>query len=171
MIELAALSAAAAKRLSLWVCVSTLLVLASVNWGIYQKERLLAEGLDIRFELAPVDPRSLMQGDYMALNYAMAGEVAAQLAEGQTDGVLLVRLDADRVGQFDGLYLGQPLQPAQFKVQFRLRHGLIKLASNAFFFEEGQGSHFAVARFGEFKLKQNGELLLISLLDENFVKL
>ncbi|MFX7329222.1 GDYXXLXY domain-containing protein, partial [Acinetobacter baumannii] len=34
-----------------------------------QKEMLLKEGQLVLLPLAPVDPRSLMQGDYMALRY------------------------------------------------------------------------------------------------------
>ena len=40
-----------------------------MNWSIAAKERLLVSGSTVYLELALVDPRSLMRGDYMALNY------------------------------------------------------------------------------------------------------
>jgi uncharacterized membrane-anchored protein len=46
--------------------------LTAVNFSIAAKERLLAHGRIVVLELAPVDPRSLMQGDYMQLNYRVA---------------------------------------------------------------------------------------------------
>ena len=54
------------------VIAAGVLLLAAVNWGIYSRERLLASGRVVMLELAPVDPRSLMQGDYMALRFALA---------------------------------------------------------------------------------------------------
>ena len=41
-------------------------VSAIVGWAIWQNEDILAHGRSVRLELAPVDPRSLLQGDYMA---------------------------------------------------------------------------------------------------------
>ena len=40
-----------------------LLVLAAVNYSIYGKEEIVRSGETVYLELAPVDPRSLMQGD------------------------------------------------------------------------------------------------------------
>ena len=36
-----------------------------------ERQGLLRNGRTVYLELAPVDPRSLLQGDYMALNYAV----------------------------------------------------------------------------------------------------
>ena len=50
-------------------------ILALANFSIYSRERLLTEGSVVLLHLAPVDPRSLMQGDYMALNFAVANSL------------------------------------------------------------------------------------------------
>ena len=52
-----------------------LLALAVVNHGVFRRERILADGRPLLLELAPVDPRALMQGDYMALRYAAEGDI------------------------------------------------------------------------------------------------
>lgn len=52
-----------------------LLVLLAVNLMVLNKESSLAQGRTVFLELAPVDPRSLMQGDYMVLRYALADQV------------------------------------------------------------------------------------------------
>ena len=49
----------------------SVLVLGVLNYGIYQKEQIKNQGDIVLLELAPVDPRSLMQGDYMRLRYAV----------------------------------------------------------------------------------------------------
>ena len=42
-----------------------------VNYKVQQFEDVLATGKPVVLKIAPVDPRSLMQGDYMVLNYAI----------------------------------------------------------------------------------------------------
>lgn len=56
-----------------------LLALAVANHGIVQRERILTDGRVLLLELAPVDPRSLMQGDYMALEFAAVDDIRAAL--------------------------------------------------------------------------------------------
>ena len=63
------------KRLMI-VAAATLGILAIVNAQIAIKEGIIEDGRIVLLRLAPRDPRSLMQGDYMALRYAMADPVA-----------------------------------------------------------------------------------------------
>nr|WP_255016738.1 GDYXXLXY domain-containing protein [Psychrobacter sp. PraFG1]UTT87693.1 GDYXXLXY domain-containing protein [Psychrobacter sp. PraFG1] len=56
-----------------------LLTLSVVNISIAKNEKLLATGESVLLKLAPVDPRSLMQGDYMALNYALSEQIIRAL--------------------------------------------------------------------------------------------
>uniref|UniRef100_UPI00194032D6 GDYXXLXY domain-containing protein n=1 Tax=Bordetella pseudohinzii TaxID=1331258 RepID=UPI00194032D6 len=69
--------APAMRRRAAVVLAGLALVLAVCNITIYQREQLLAHGQVAILELAPVDPRSLMQGDYMALRFA-AGTAGPQ---------------------------------------------------------------------------------------------
>ena len=61
------------KKCLLWG--TTLLVLAAVNYLIVEKERILSSGKTVLLHLAPTQHRSLMQGQYMQLRYALADEV------------------------------------------------------------------------------------------------
>ena len=159
----------------LGVIVSALIILALVNLNIYQQEQQLATGNIVVFELAPVDPRSLMQGDYMALNYQIASKIsqATQLENGleNHDGLFVVTLNQHNLAQFDNLYQGQPLQPNQHIIQYRMRNGSVKLASNAFFFEEGRAEAFAKAKYGEFRVTPEGKILLSNMLDKDFKRI
>jgi len=56
------------------VGVFVIALLGAVNYKVQQFEDVLATGKAIVLKIAPVDPRSLMQGDYMVLNYAILSE-------------------------------------------------------------------------------------------------
>ena len=56
------------------VGVFVIALLGAVNYKVQQFEDVLATGKPIVLKIAPVDPRSLMQGDYMILNYAILSE-------------------------------------------------------------------------------------------------
>jgi uncharacterized membrane-anchored protein len=148
--------------------VTTVVILALVNTQIAGKERIVRDGATVLLALAPVDPRSLMQGDYMALRYALAGDVAeaADAAE-VADGEIVVELDESGVARFVALHDGEPLAPGQHLLQFRVRGETVRLASDAFFFEEGQGETYARARFGELRVDTDGSAVLIGLRDRN----
>lgn len=63
------------SKARVWLAVlAGILVLIAVNVSIYQREQLLQHGRFVLLELAPVDPRSLMQGDYMALRFEVANQ-------------------------------------------------------------------------------------------------
>ena len=143
------------------VAAAGVLVLAIVNWTIYARERHLAEGRVVLLELAPVDPRSLMQGDYMALAFAVAN--AAALRERPTDGRMIVALDASGVGRFVRRDDGSPLAPDEIALRYRVRDGRVKFGSNAFFFQEGHAGDYAGARYGELRVSPAGEVLLTGL--------
>lgn len=144
------------------------LILAILNIQIWQKERILKDGTTMLLQLAPRDPRSFLQGDYMALRYTMANKVArAAEANGRTDGAVVVRLDANQVAVFKSLYSGETLKADEFLLQFRKRGDTVRLASDAFFFEEGEDETFAVARFGEISVDKAGSAVLVGMRDKN----
>jgi uncharacterized membrane-anchored protein len=160
---------------------SLFLILAVVNWSIVGKEKHLAEGKIVYLELAPVDPRSLMQGDYMALNFELANAVYTALPKTEedrrwghdvaaSDGFVVTSLNEQNVGQFKNLYNGQTLSKNELLLHYRVRDGAVKFATNAYFFQEGLGDLYAQARYGQFRVDNNGELLLVALYD-NHLKL
>ncbi|KPQ20677.1 MULTISPECIES: GDYXXLXY domain-containing protein [unclassified Halomonas] len=155
------------------IVAATLLILAVVNGAIWQKERHLAEGEVVYLALAPVDPRSLMQGDYMALNFALSNDIQRALNrrhKGNTpearDGHVIVRLDKRRIGHFQRLDDDTSLSDDERRLHYRLRNGQVRFATNAFFFQEGHDERYEPARFGRFRVNQQGEPLLVSLHDE-----
>ncbi len=150
------------------IAVTMFVILALVNVQIIGKERIVQDGTTILLPLAPVDPRSLLQGDYMVLRYAMSDEVAdVAAASNRKDGAIIVALDEKRAAQFVAIHDGQELGDDQHLLQFRKRGETVRLASDAFFFQEGQGEFYGGARFGELRVAADGSAVLIGLRDVN----
>jgi uncharacterized membrane-anchored protein len=147
---------------SLVAVVACVVVLALVNWTIHKREHHLETGRVVYLELAPLDPRSLMQGDYMALRFEIAREAHAALrdAPGRANGRIVAAIGANGVAKYARLDDGRPLGADEIYLRYRLRAGDMKLGTNAWFFEEGTAQRYEPARFGEFRVDADGELLL-----------
>lgn len=141
-----------------------LLVLAFANYGIYARERLVRDGHLVFLRLAPVDPRSFMQGDYMRLNFEAADRAlaASTPAEGG-DGRLVLAVDAHGIGTYRRLDDGRPLAPGEAVIRYRVRGGVPRLPTNAFFFQEGRSAFYAGAQYGAFRVAPDGEAILTGL--------
>ena len=149
------------------IVVTGLAVLVFVNVIVFQRERLLEHGRVVRLELAPVDPRSLVQGDYMALEFAVARDATLQVRTlRSTNGALVLALDDRGVGRFVRRDYGSALAPTEARLRYRLRNDRVRLGTDAWFFEEGQADAFAAARYGEFRVADDGEALLARMLDD-----
>lgn len=159
-----------------------LLVLSLINWSIYQKEMHLSEGRIVYLKLAPVDPRSLMQGDYMALRFELANQVYDALPKSEnekrwrhdvaaSDGYVLVSLNAQNIATFKNIYDKQNLTNDELLLRYRVRNGEVKFATNAYFFQEGHAKIYDSARYGQFRVDHDGELLLVALHDQNLLEL
>lgn len=71
-----------------------LLVLTMININVMKFETHLATGDSVLLELAPVDPRGFMQGDYMILRYALENDVFTTLEKSTADdsGLSLIHI-------------------------------------------------------------------------------
>lgn len=149
-----------------------LAVLAAANWIVYKREQHLANGRVVLLELASADPRSLMQGDYLALRFKLEADAFENVPrEELTDGYVVVRVDERGVATFVRRDNGEPLAPDELRLRYRVRQGRVKFGTNAFFFQEGQRRRYAHARYGEFRVSPSGEMLLTHLRDENLQRL
>lgn len=154
-----------------------LLVLIATNLSVYQKEQLLKNGAVVILELAPVDPRSLMQGDYMALRYAITQSLQQQL-QAQNDachdsgaacvpasGTVIVELDAQRRAVRAEFDHGQILRAQDVVMKYHFSEHGLNIGTRSYFFQEGHAERFAGARYGEFRVDKDGTALLTYLLD------
>ena len=160
-------------HLRAWIALGALLVLGALNFAIVGKERIKRDGEIVLLPLAPVDPRSLIQGDYMALRFALARDIEQRREadpHAARDGeVALARvaLDDQRIASLAG-----DGAPAAMTLRYRIRDGHVWLGTNAFFFEEGTAERFNGARYGEFRVdRASGEAVLVGLRDAQLAAL
>ena len=155
------------------IALGALLVLGAMNMAIVGKEQIRRSGEVVYLPLAPVDPRSLIQGDYMALRFALTADIERREAadqRGAREGVVAfasVALDDQRVARLAGDGAAPTL-----KLRYRIRHGQVWLGTNAFFFEEGTAERYNGARYGEFRVdRESGEAVLVGLRDARLAAL
>lgn len=164
-------------------------VIGGYDHAVWRNEKLLADGEVVRLELAPRDPRALLTGDYMALNYRLARDIETMIggdrrsrasgaggsgrdgeaAPAPRDGYALVRLDERRVATLVRIQPAAtpPAGPGERLLLYRLREGSVGIGTNAWYFEEGSARRFEPARFGEFRVADDGRMLLTTMLGED----
>ncbi len=156
-----------AKR---WVAVAGLvLVLGAANFTVWRHERTLVEGELMYLELAPVDPRSLMQGDYMALRFAI--DEGLRKPGPPPHGRAVVRLDHRRVGTFVRVHGGEALAAGEALLEYRKRDRGVRIVTDAYFFQEGTAERYAKAKYGEVRARPDGQALVVRLRDANLAPL
>ena len=174
---------------------SLVLVLGAFNLAALQKEPLLEEGTVMYLELAPVDPRAFLLGDYMALEFSIDRDVTDALREAakeltQTEGdgysyyeyrrlrrfmpregLVVVSLSPDGVASFERLDDGSPLAGGEHHLYFRLKNGNAEVAARSFFFQEGHAEDYEAADYGEIHVAPDGRNLLTHLLDRDLKRI
>jgi uncharacterized membrane-anchored protein len=157
------------------VLVTVVVVLIAINININKKENLITNGEKLIFPLAPVDPRSLMQGDYMRLRFELADDIQKRLrllnntmALPVQQGFVVVEKSDKGIVTFVDLFHNQDLKNSQRIIPYKYRNYRVIFTTDAFYFEEGQARHFQKAKFGEFRYSKDGELILVHLLDKDF---
>ena len=152
------------SRTRILIIVGAVLVLGAVNVSILGKERVKRDGVVVLLDLAPVDPRSIMQGDYMTLRFRLAQDIRSTVKPLPPEGGVAlapVNLGANQVGS-----LALAGEAGNVRIRYRIRKGEVWLGTNAFFFEEGKDALYAQARYGEFRVDPaSGEAVLTGLRD------
>ena len=152
------------SRTRILIAIGALLVLGAVNFSILGKERIKRDGIVVYLDLMPVDPRSLMQGDYMTLRFRMAQDIRSTVKPLPAEGAMAlapVNLAQNKVGS-----LALTGATGNLRIRYRIRKGEVWLGTNAFFFEEGKDQQYARARYGEFRVDPtSGEAVLVGLRD------
>jgi uncharacterized membrane-anchored protein len=151
-------------------CVA-LVIFGVVDNQVYRKEMTLASGQIMLLELAPLDPRSLMQGDYMALRY-VASRTVEQEGGGGRDGHLVMSVDENNVATLRRVHEpGQPLGAGEHLLRFRKRGKGIRLGAESFFFQEGAGAQYEKAKYGELRVDDAGNSVLVGLRGKDLERL
>ena len=146
---------------------ATVATLGIYGAGIREKEAILSSGRVVYLELVPVDPRSLMQGDYMALRFAMPASSSA--VENTDKRPLAIASIDDRnfAKVIELTYKTPSLTAGQIVMKTRQGRTGWAVGTDAWFFPEGQGQKFEAAKFGEFRLGPAGDMILVGMADKD----
>ena len=163
------------------ISANMVLVLLFFGFNIVKNEKVLSEGETVLLELRPVDPRSLMQGDYMTLRFEVCNHIYG--LEAESNKFCVVRLDDDRVAHF--VSLTNDAAVALREDELLLRYSLEKnswggkfytIGSDSYFFQEGTANKYATTKYGMLKVVTKGEMIgtcsLVGLCDadKNLIK-
>ncbi|GHU05430.1 hypothetical protein FACS1894158_08210 [Betaproteobacteria bacterium] len=153
--------------------------------AVREKENLLENGTLVLLELAPRDPRSLMQGDYMTLAFSVEREIreihrvdrddrdhrAAKRssAHPQDKGIAVIEPDEQGVYRFVSLYdPAVQLTGKQIRIVYRWDgRRSPRISSGSFFFQEGHGEDYEAARYGDLRVDEEGNSLIVRLRDSS----
>lgn len=155
----------------LYICGILFVFFAGFAVSVGRMENLRANGTNILLPLAPVDPRALLMGDYMTLDYA-ANHAVWSVAAVSGKAVMLLIQNSDGlesgvppVARFSRLDDGTPLQEDEIAIAFKMRGFRVVTAAPAFYFAEGTGEAYARAAFGRVAVGSDGRTLLLALCD------
>ncbi len=154
------------KTIAFWLGLGIFVFTAA--WIVRQKEDLLAHGRTVLLELRPRDPRSLMQGDYMALRYALADQAPKENLPHR--GKLVVKIDSNNVGHYARLHDRSPMAADEQVIEYRDLNGIV-IGAESYFFQEGTAARYGGAKYAELRISPKGECLLVALCDESRTKL
>jgi uncharacterized membrane-anchored protein len=160
------------KKYKGWfILLNLVLLLFYFNYSIVKKEDLLENGQLVLLELAPVDPRSLMQGDYMALRYAISENISLDSIPKR--GYCVVRLNQDNLANKVRFQKDiTPLKEGEYLIEYTSKDQWnINIGAESFFFQEGKAEKYEKAKYGGIKIDPAGNSLLIGLYDEKLQKI
>ncbi len=156
---------------SIIVLAGCIVIFGAMVWSIIGKENTLAQGHTILLKIAPVDPRSLMQGDYMAIAYDASLFPDQKIVETLPyKGFVILAFDEKGIASFTRIDDGRPLGQSEIKIVYRRaatgpRQSGIRYAATSFFFQEGQAERFESARFVMVAVGSDGSTVITGLAD------
>ncbi len=152
------------NKTAIVVIVNLLLILSFVLFQTTKREKLIAQNEAILFKLRPVDPRSLMQGDYMILRYAVTSSWSYRKSEVPSKGYMVFTTDINNIAQLTRFQKEPtPLNKGEQLIKFIKNNGDISIGSESFFFEEGTGKQYERAQYGALKVDKKGDATLVGL--------
>lgn len=149
---------------------SLVIILGAANFVIGDRQAIVDDGQPVLLELGPVDPRSLMQGDYMILRYHDRLFPPRSVADDlPRTGAFVISLDENNVGEYQRVDDGGGLAENEVLLQYKLRdeNGRIRLGAESYFFQEGNARLFDEGRYGVLHVSKSGKSVLVGLADDN----
>jgi len=157
-----------------WIVILTnlIIVIGIFNYSVIDKEKTISDGILILLELAPVDPRSLMQGDYMRLEYKISEMRSDEIQFIPTSGYCIVLIDNNGVASIRRYQDSpDPLNNNEHPIKYRKNGRSINIGAESYFFQEGEDMKFNQAKYGGLRVDKKGNSVLTGLYDKNRQKI
>jgi uncharacterized membrane-anchored protein len=160
------------RKWLIWI--GALFVFGQFYAMVAQKEALRHGGQEMFLKLAPRDPTSYMQGDYMELNYDLTNKLYMMMRDDAasanlpSSGAIVVRLDDHQVAEFVRLDTSAPLSPGEHLLHYRRDGSTFLFGVERYFIPEGTGGAFKDAVYGDVHVSLSGDALLVDLRDKDF---
>ena len=150
-----------------WFIAVLVLQVALLGIWVGTKETLLRTGKTVKLELAPIDPRSLMQGDYVQLNYKISTPPQGASLEGRYRVTLVLSKNENGIHQFESLYepsMALDEDDAMITGWVRYEGQRLVFGIESYFVPENTGRQVeSTARYGIVKLSKTGDALLVGV--------
>ncbi|MGG1657906.1 GDYXXLXY domain-containing protein [Brevibacillus sp. NRS-1366] len=159
------------KRKNVFLGAIILLQFAIIGYQVWNSESILAKGATVKLELAPVDPRSLLQGDYVRLAYTISSLPHEEFSAGKKIRVVL-RKQENGLYDYSGYYeqngvwnKSYTAQPSDVIINGNtLGYERVEYGIESFFVPEGTGLEIErSAKYAIVKVGAKGDALLESL--------
>ncbi|USG65011.1 GDYXXLXY domain-containing protein [Brevibacillus ruminantium] len=152
-----------------------LLQFGLIGYQVWGSETILAKGKTVKLELAPIDPRSLLQGDYVSLNYEISR--IDEIEDGPSYGRVRVvlRKQSNGVHAYSGYYQyagewNQPYQATPDDVVINgqvIGWGRVAYGIENFFVPEGTGLDVErSARYAYVRVGESGDAIIERLAEQ-----
>lgn len=116
---------------------------------------------EILLKLAPVDPRSLIQGDYMALDYELMWEIRYK----GDYRFVVVTVDDNRVATFNRLQNDSTQNAGELLLRYKRDGNKITFGAEHFFFNTDSVEKYQQAEYALIKVDPAGRCQLVGVCD------
>lgn len=117
-------------------------------------------------KLAPVDPRSLLQGDYMVLNYDILNKARIERSNlNLKSGYIIVTLNEHRIASFLSVSKSEINKENIKSIPFIYRKSNIDIGGNTFLFQEGMVEEYSKAKYAKVVIAKDS-IRVLELLEQ-----
>ncbi|NNU82778.1 DUF2157 domain-containing protein [Geobacillus sp. BMUD] len=152
------------RNVSLGVLLMVVVQFLFTGYTVWEKERLLRDGQLVKLALEPVDPRSVLQGDYIRLRYDIS---TISSLDGSGKVQVMLRKGPDGVYRFAGVYAvngqkrpGAVRQQGDILISGTFYGEQAVYGIESYFVPEQTGERWRDARFAYVRVSRNGDALL-----------
>ncbi len=154
------------KYKNILILINLIILIILFNKSVLEKEKTLTEGTLVLLKLAPVDPRSLMQGDYMRLRYEIARNLHIDSIAKR--GYCVIKLSEKGIAKKIRLQNNiTPLADDEYLINYTSNKWDINFGAESYFFQEGNAKKFEKAKYGGLKIDNSGKSILVGLYDKD----